>query len=176
MYLLVVLMIPTFARAGAAGGSKRRDRTTRVRPLAGLAVAATLAALAAAEPAAADEAGLALSGPYMRLIIPARPAAGYFTLENAGDADRALVGAASPGCGSVMLHKSESKNGVETMMPVASVPVPAHQSISFAPGAYHLMCMAPTASLKPGGSVPVTLKFEDGGTLTADFPVRGVGD
>ncbi len=62
------------------------------------------------------------------------------------------------------------------MTPVKSVPVPAHQSISFAPGGYHLMCMAPTASLKPGSSVPVTLKFEDGGTLTADFPVRGVGD
>ena len=132
--------------------------------------------LAGAPTAGADEAGLALSGPYMRLIIPARPAAGYFTLENNSDADHALVGAASPGCGSVMLHKSESKDGVETMMPVKSVPVPAHQSLSFAPGGYHLMCMAPTASLKPGNSVPVTLKFEDGGTLTGDFPVRGVGD
>jgi periplasmic copper chaperone A len=150
-------------------------RVVRVRRLAAVAMVVGVAALAA-EPAAADEAGLALSGPYMRLIIPARPAAGYFTLENTGDAARALVGAESPGCGSIMLHKSESKNGVETMMPVASVPVPAHQSISFAPGGYHLMCMAPTASLKPGGSVPVTLKFEDGGTLTGDFPVRGVGE
>jgi periplasmic copper chaperone A len=139
----------------------------KVRLLAAVIVAALAApgvALGPAQAAAADEAGLALSGPYMRLIIPSRPAAGYFTLENNSDADHVLVGAASPGCGSVMLHKSESKNGVETMMPVKSVPVPAHQSISFAPGGYHLMCMAPTASLKPGG------------TLTGDFPVRGVGD
>jgi len=156
--------------------SRRPDgQGARVRLLATITIAAGVAALAAVSPVSADESGLALSGSYMRLIIPSRPAAGYFTLENTSDADRVLVGAASPGCGSVMLHKSESKNGVETMMPVKSVAVPAHQSISFAPGGYHLMCMAPTASLKPGGSVPVTLKFEEGGTLIGDFPVHGVG-
>ncbi len=133
---------------------------------------AGFAALAFAHPAAAAESGLALSDGYVRMIIPSRPAAGYFTLTNNGDSDRVLVGAASPGCGSVMLHQSKSVNGVEQMVPVASVPVPAHQSISFAPGGFHLMCMMPAASMKPGGSVSMTLKFQDGGTLTGDFPVR----
>jgi hypothetical protein len=59
------------------------------------------------------------------------------------------------------------------MVPVASVDVPPHGSVSFAPGGYHLMCMAPAATLKPGTSVPMTLRFADGGTLTGDFPVRG---
>lgn len=132
--------------------------------------------VAGASVAAADEADMVLSDGYVRTIIPSRPAAGYFTLENKGDTARVLVGAASPGCGSVMLHQSQSVNGVEKMSPVKSVPVPPHQSVSFAPGGYHLMCMSPAASLKPGSSVPVTLKFDDGGTLTGDFPVRGVGD
>ena len=35
------------------------------------------------------------------------------------------------------------------------------------------MCMSPTAAAAPGGSVPVTLRFEDGGSLVASFPVRG---
>jgi len=127
-------------------------------------------------PAVAGEADLVLSGGYMQTTIPAVPAAGYFTLENKGETDRELVGASSPGCGSVMLHKSEEVNGVSTMGHVDSVPVPAHNSITFAPGGYHLMCMSPTASLKPGSSVPVTLTFKNGGTVTGDFPVRKPGE
>ena len=141
----------------------------------GLTLLALSISLTAGLPAAAAESGLELSGAYMQTTITSRPAAGYFTLKNNGDADRVLVGASSPGCGSVMLHKTESVNGMETMLPVDSVPVPIHQSITFAPGAFHLMCMSPSESMKPGGSVPVTLTFEGGVSLTSDFPVRAAG-
>ncbi len=152
---------------------------SRPRGLARKAIAPTVLLLAAitatlwSGPAAAAEAGVSLTGGYIRTTIPARPAAGYFTLANDGDAAASLVGASSPGCGSVMLHRTVSTNGQETMVPVASVDVPAHGSVSFAPGGYHLMCMKPAATLKPGTSVPVTLTFKDGGTLSADFPVHG---
>jgi len=102
-------------------------------------------------------------------------AAGYFTLKNNGDVDRVLVEASSPGCESIMMHKSESVGGMEKMLMVDSVPVPAHQSVDFAPGGFHLMCMSPTESMKPGISVPVTLTFEGGISLTSDFPVRSAG-
>jgi periplasmic copper chaperone A len=143
----------------------------------GLAFVALLAAAATGDrPAVAGEADLFLSGGYMQTTIPSVPAAGYFTLENKGEMDYELVGASSPGCGSVMLHKSEEINGVSTMHHVDSVPVPAHKSITFAPGGFHLMCMSPTASLKPGSSVPVTLNFKNGDKLTSDFPVRKPGE
>jgi hypothetical protein len=132
-----------------------------------------VAATAWSWPAAAAEANLTLSDGYIRTIIPARPAAGYFTLTNNGDAVASLVGAASPGCGSVMLHKTVSSNGQETMEAVKNVAVPPHGSVTFAPGGYHLMCMMPMATLRPGATVPMTLTFADGGTLTGDFPVRG---
>ena len=134
---------------------------------------ALVGAAAWSVPAAAATADMTLSGGSIRTIIPARPAAGYFTLTNAGDTAHHLIGASSPGCGTLMLHQSRSENGQETMVPVKSVDVPAHGSVSFAPGGYHLMCMKPAATLKPGTSVPVTLRFEDGATLTGDFPVRG---
>jgi copper(I)-binding protein len=121
----------------------------------------------AAEPAAS------LKGAWIRMIIPARPAAGYFTLSNDGSAPLTLVSASSPGCGMLMLHKSVSQGGVEEMQMVASIVVPAHGSVAFAPGAYHLMCMSPTATLKVGTTVPVSLNFADGGALTQSFPVRG---
>ena len=141
----------------------------------GLVLLSLSAALAAGLPAIAAESGLGLSGAYMQTTIPSRPAAGYFTLKNDGDVDRVLVGASSPGCGMVMLHKSESVGGVEKMLMVDNVPVPAHQSVAFAPGSFHLMCMSPAESMKPGSSIPVTLTFEGGVSLTSDFPVRAAG-
>jgi periplasmic copper chaperone A len=110
---------------------------------------------------------------WLRLIVPDRPAAGYFDLDNSTDTAIKLIGASSPGCGQLMLHQSRNVNGVETMAPVQSVEVPAHKSVSFTPGGYHLMCMSPTAKLSPGSSVPITLKFANGRTISADFAVRG---
>ncbi|MGH7092308.1 MAG: copper chaperone PCu(A)C, partial [Stellaceae bacterium] len=84
-----------------------------------------------------------------------------------------LVGAQSSACGSLMLHRTESSGGVERMVMVPKVKVPAHGSVTFAPGGYHLMCMKPAAALMVQGHlVSVTLKFGNGETLSADFPVR----
>jgi len=107
------------------------------------------------------------------MIVHSRPAAGYFTLVNDGDSPRRLVGATSPGCDRLMLHQTTEAGGVDEMQMVKSVSVPAHGSVAFVPGGYHLMCMSPAASLRPGSSTPVTLSFADGGTLTTTFPVRG---
>lgn len=116
---------------------------------------------------------LSVQDGWLRLLIPSRPAAGYFTLHNDGAAARTLVGASSPGCATLMLHRSLSQGGQERMVMVAGVPVPAHGTLSFAPGGYHLMCMSPAADLHPGGHVPVTLRFADGGSVDASFSVKG---
>lgn len=128
--------------------------------------------LAGAAGAGAGQDGLALEHPWFRLVMPSLPAAGYFTLSNSGAAPQSLVGASSPGCGMLMLHRSLDQGGEERMAMVQSVAVPAHGKFSFAPGGYHLMCTSPTAAMRPGQSVPVTLRFADGGSLTASFPVR----
>ena len=101
--------------------------------------------------------------------MPSLPAAGYFTLINTTAAPARLVGAASPACGTLMLHKSVSGNGEENMLMVPGVTIPAHGRLQFAPGGYHLMCMSPGPAMTPGKSVPVTLRLANGET----FPVRG---
>lgn len=151
-----------------AAGPGARRRLLRALPLAGL-----LAAFACATALPAAAAGLSLHDPWMRLVIPSRPAAGYFTLSNDTGKPQVLTGATAPACGSLMLHQSLSENGMERMAMVKSITVPAHGRITFAPGGYHLMCLSPAAAVTPGGSVPVTLHFADGSTLTAAFPVRG---
>lgn len=120
--------------------------------------------------------GLALSDQWLRVILPSRPAAGYFTLTNSSDQAYVLDGAASPSCDDLMLHLSISEGGVERMTMVDSVDVPAHGSVQFAPGGYHLMCTGPGDDVVPGHSVVVTLHFRAGGEITAEFPVRSPKD
>lgn len=121
------------------------------------------------------EGGVSIDKPWMRFIIRATPAAGYFTLKNDSDSAVELTSASSTACGKVMLHQTKQVNGVEHMLMVKRIKVPAHGTFSFEPGGYHLMCMKPQSSMQVGASVPVTLKFADGKTLTAQFPVKGPG-
>jgi periplasmic copper chaperone A len=112
----------------------------------------------------------------MRLIIKARPAGGFFIVKNDTDKAVELTGASSPACGSMMLHQTKEENGVEKMLPVKSVTVPPHGTLSFHPGGYHIMCMKPQASMVVGANVPVTLTFAEGQSVTAQFRVTGTGD
>lgn len=121
----------------------------------------------------AATAGLTVENPSMRFIIKSRPAAGYFTLQNNTGSAIDLTGASSGACGMLMLHQSKEVNGVEKMLPVKRIAVPAHGTVRFAPGGYHLMCMSPGSTMKVGAKVPVTLKFANGQTVTAQFPVKG---
>ena len=107
------------------------------------------------------------------MIVPSRPAAGYFTVSNAGDSAIDLTGASSSACASLMLHRSVEENGIGKMMMVDKVPVPAKGSAAFAPGGYHLMCMSPSTAVTPGATVPVTLSFSNGKSRTVDFAVKG---
>jgi periplasmic copper chaperone A len=149
-----------------------RDGRRAFRLRAGLVICAVCGVLASGASARAGDSGLALGNPWFRFVMPSLPAAGYFTLSNTAGSARTLVGASSPGCGMLMLHRSVSERGEERMVMVKSVAVPAHGKVSFAPGGYHLMCMSPTARMRAGQSVPVTLRFADGATLSATFPVR----
>jgi copper(I)-binding protein len=109
---------------------------------------------------------------WLRALPQGVPSGGYFTLHNGGQKPLTLTGASSPGCGMLMLHKSENIGGMSSMQDVAEVDVPAGGTIKFAPGGYHLMCMDAKPAIKPGGAVAVTLTFKDGSNLTAKFAVR----
>ena len=136
---------------------------------------ALAAALVTAAGSAAFAAGVKIEKPWMRMIIKARPAAGYFTLRNETANAVTLTSVSSSACGMAMLHESKEVNGVAKMMHVTGIKVPAGANLTFKPGGYHIMCMQPKDSMVVGKSVPVTLKFADGRTLSAQFPVVGAG-
>ncbi len=120
----------------------------------------------AASPAVVSEA-------WLRALPAGLPDGGYFTLRNPSAKKVTLVGASSPACGMLMLHRSETMSGMSSMSDVESVDIPPGATVKFAPGGYHMMCINPTAAIKQGGRVLVTLEFSDHSRLPVQFAVRG---
>jgi copper(I)-binding protein len=120
----------------------------------------------------AQAGGIAVTDGWIRALPAKVPAGGYFTLSNDTGKRIVLTGAQSPGCGMLMLHRSDTSGGMAGMSDVENIPIAVGQRLSFSPGGYHLMCMDPTAAIVPGNKVPVTLVFADGTRVTRDFPVR----
>lgn len=102
-------------------------------------------------------------------------AAGYLTLVNHGPRERRLIGASSPMAPSVTLHRSARVGQVTTMRAVAFIAVPAHASVTLAPGGYHLMLEHVRRPLRPGERVSVSLRFAGGKAVPATLVVRSGG-
>lgn len=133
---------------------------------------AILAVFLATVPVSAFAAPVTVADGWFRALPANLPSGGYFTLHNGGPAQIVLTGASSSACGMLMLHLSETMNGMASMSGVTSIPVAPGATLKFAPGGYHLMCMNPTPAMKQGASVPVTLEFAGGATMTAPFAVK----
>ena len=117
-------------------------------------------------------AGIAVQQPWVRWLPAGLPAAGYATLVNGGDTPVSLVGASSPDYGTVMIHRSLDRGGMERMVMVNAIPVPPHGRAALAPGGYHLMLMQPRHAIRPGMQVSVRFEFSDGSTIDVAMPVR----
>ncbi|HEX7943149.1 MAG TPA: copper chaperone PCu(A)C [Phenylobacterium sp.] len=130
-----------------------------------------LAALAAVSIAGAAHAAPQVSAAWSRPAAQGTTGAGFMTLSNPGAKPDALVSVESPLAGQVMVHQSSMSGGMASMKMVASVPVPAGGSVTFAPGGYHLMFMDLTRPLKVGDRLPATLTFASGAKVKATFVV-----
>ena len=141
---------------------------TNIYHLATIAILAVLL-LVAARAAGASPAGskqIGIEDGWFRALPPAVPSGGYFTIRNGSEKPVTLTDVETPGCGVTMMHRSI--NG--SMDHVMSLDLAAGETVRFEPGGYHLMCIE--AKLKPGGNVPVTFHFADGGIVTANFAIK----
>jgi periplasmic copper chaperone A len=106
----------------------------------------------------------------------AKVGGGFLTIENKGTTLNKLIGASSPAAGKVEVHETSMNNGVATMRPVnGGLSIPPGQSVTLAPGSYHLMMMELKGPLKKGDKVPVTLAFEKAGEAKITLDVQAVG-
>lgn len=132
-----------------------------------LAFAAAAALALASTAQAAPEVRAAWSRP----AAQGTTGAGFMILANPGPKADALVAAASPLAGHVMIHQTAVSGGMASMKMVAEVKVPARGSVTFAPGGYHLMFVGLTRPLKAGDTLPATLTFASGAKVKATFVV-----
>lgn len=131
-----------------------------------------LSTLAVADPVTQGE--LTLSGAYIRAMAPNAPVAGgYLTIANAGSSPDRLVSARSPRAGEVQIHEMTMQGDVMKMRQLPDgLPIPAGQTVSLAPGGYHLMFLKVPTPITEGQAVEATLVFEKAGAVTVPFEVR----
>jgi copper(I)-binding protein len=116
----------------------------------------------------------------------------YFTIVNGSGSDDELVSVSVPASVATEAHMHETVEstgdttmsggmssattmagtGMMSMREVASVAVPAGQTVTFAPGGYHVMLMELATPLAAGTTIPVTLSFRTAGEITVTADVR----
>lgn len=108
--------------------------------------------------------------PWSRPAVAGTTGIGYMVLANHGRAD-ALEKVESPLAARVEMHSSTMSGGIMTMRREDRVPVPAGGRATFGPGAYHLMLIGLTRTLKAGDRAPATLSFASGAKVKVVFQV-----
>jgi periplasmic copper chaperone A len=138
-----------------------------------------LALCVSAAPALAQEfkAGdIVIEKPWARATPKGAEVGGaYMTIENKGAAPDRLTGG-SADFATVEIHEMKSENGVMEMREVTGgLGIPAHGSVAFAPGGYHIMFTHLAHPLTKGDTVKATFTFEHAGPVEVEFNVLGVG-
>jgi len=140
-----------------------------------IACVVTSAGMVAAQEIKAGD--LVLEHPWARATPGGAKVGGaYLTITNKGTTADKLVGGSSPVAKKVEVHEMAMKNGVMTMRPLASgLSIGPGQTVTLAPGGYHIMLMDLSGPLKRNQQVPVTLHFEKAGNVDVSFDVQGIG-
>jgi copper(I)-binding protein len=93
-------------------------------------------------------------------------------IENIGDSDDRLIGAASPAARMVQLHTHREEDGVMKMIHVEDgFVIPAGETVFLQRGGSHIMMMGLTEPFAPGKTIPLTLIFEKTGEIGIEVPV-----
>jgi len=98
--------------------------------------------------------------------------AGYLDIENSSDRVLTLVSAESSEFERIEFHISQVKNGVTSMQHQEHIIIAPDSTLSFEPGAYHLMLFNHSVPMREGKRISIKLTFEDGKTLSFDAIVR----
>jgi periplasmic copper chaperone A len=150
--------------------SARTRSITRTRTAA--AALATLTALTGALTACsgADAAtpDLTVTGAYIPEPLSGDMAAGFLTIDNAGDADDTLTSVTTPLAATVEMHETVDN----AMRPVDSFPVPAGGQLRLDRGGNHLMLLDLTRRPAQGDTATLELHFAESDPITLRIPIE----
>ena len=120
----------------------------------------------------APRAQLAVKDAWARAADSGGTASVYFTIVNTAAVADTLASAKSEAAEEVGLHMSMMHGNTMHMAGLQSLPVPAADSVLFAPLGAHVMLTRTTHVLAVGDTVPLTLTFVSGQTLEVRAGVR----
>jgi copper(I)-binding protein len=143
-----------------------------------LPVTLALASLSSLAQAQEYKAGsLTITHPWVRATPGgAQVGGGFLTITNTGSAPDRLLGSTLSGADRVEVHVTSNEGGISRMRPVeGGVEIKPGETVTLAPGSYHLMLMGLKGPYIDGEQVKGTLLFERAGTVPVEFEVRPVG-
>lgn len=116
---------------------------------------------------------LTITDPWVRATTSvARSSGGFLTVHNHGTVDDRLL-SASADFAMVQVHETVQVDGVNRMQEQTDgIVIPAGESITLAPGGYHLMLMGLEHGLEMGSEQDITLHFEQAGDVTVVFEAK----
>jgi copper(I)-binding protein len=119
---------------------------------------------------------LRIDHPVARATPPgAKTGAVFFTVNNTGKETDRLLRASTPIAAGVVLHQMALEGGIMKMRAVPSVEVRSGGRLELKPSGYHLMLLDLKQPLKVGEKFPLTLTFEDAGTILISVWVEDMG-
>jgi periplasmic copper chaperone A len=118
-----------------------------------------------------------IANPWARATPKGAPVGGaYMTITNKGTESDRLVGASMPVAGLAQVHQMIMNNGVMTMRPVdGGLEIKPGQTVTLAPGSFHIMMMGLKQPMAQGDHVKATLAFAKAGKLDLEFVVESMG-
>jgi copper(I)-binding protein len=157
----------------------RSIRCSRSAAIAILALPLILATLTAAPARAADYdvGSIHITQPWARATPKgASSAAGYMTITNNGNAPDRVNCVSSDASARCQIHTMTMQDGVMRMRPVeGGLEILPGQTITLAPGGFHMMLVDLTHPLEAGQTLKATLKFDKAGTVDVSYPIAAIG-
>lgn len=120
-------------------------------------------------------ADIVASDAYARATPPGlSTTAAFMTLRNDEDKAVELIGANASGVAMAEVHHHSMNDGVMSMSKVDALTIPAHGSVTLAPGGYHMMLMGLDHGLSPGDSMQVELLFKAHAPVDVTLTVKPI--
>jgi copper(I)-binding protein len=118
---------------------------------------------------------LRIDHPFARATPPGAKAGGVFvTVENTGTRPDRLLSVSTPMAGVAELHEMSIDAGVMRMRGVAALEVRPGEKLQLKPGGYHVMLSELRQPLKVGDRFPLTLTFQNAGTVEVSVWVEAM--
>ena len=117
--------------------------------------------------------GITVSNPHLVVFGKnAKSGAGYFVISNK-NSDPVILKKVTADFGKAMLHKTDvDKKGVAKMKHLKSIAVPGNGLLKLEPGGTHIMFMNISIEFDESRKYPVTLVFEEQGSLDIDLKLK----